>query len=395
MHVDLNSAFATIEQQSRPLLRGRPVAIVNRRTEHTSIVTASYEAKAYGVKVGMRFTEAARLVPGIIAIESDPAKYRYVYRKLMAILNDYSPHVVMKSIDEGVVDFHNLAVRRPLVEIGYEIKQRLKDEIGVAMRCNVGIGTNRFLAKTAAGLHKPDGLDLIDDNNLRSTYGTLKLIDLTGIAGAMEQRLNAVGIDNPLQFLDADEVALQKVVFKSICGSQWYRRLRGYEVDDFVSTTKTIGRQYVLERRDLKQPEIAARLHHLCESVGARLRAQNLVARGIYIYVKTVDRRYWHASRMCNLTFYSDATINYLAQQLFFKAPSEVREIGVRCYELSENNDAQMSLFNDELVREQQLVSAIDDINRRFGDRTVHSADTLQTGEFIKQKISFGSTRYL
>src|ERR1035437_7847700 len=88
MHVDLNSAFASIEQQSRPLLRGKPVAVLNRRTEHTIIVTASYEAKSRGVKVGMKFTEAARLAPGFIAVESDPDKYKFVYRKLMAILND-------------------------------------------------------------------------------------------------------------------------------------------------------------------------------------------------------------------------------------------------------------------------------------------------------------------
>jgi DNA polymerase-4 len=395
MHVDLNSAFATIEQQSRPLLRGKPVAIINRRTEHTCIVTASYEAKALGVKVGMKFRDAARLVPGLIAIESDPAKYRFVYRKLMAILNDYSPHVVMKSIDEGVMDFHYLPNPRPLIEIGYEIKQRLRDEIGIAMRCNVGIGPNRFLAKTAAGLHKPDGLDVIDASNLRATYAALKLTNLTGIAGAMEKRLNAVGIYTPLELLDASREVLQKIVFKSICGGQWYERLRGYEVDDLTITTKTVGRQYVLEKRNLPQSEIAARLHNLCESVGSRLRLQNKVARGLYVYAKTVEHQYWHASQMCQLPFCSDKTINALAQQLFCKAPTGIKEIGVHCYELSDNNSTQISLFNDQLVREQQLVGAIDKINKRFGERMIHSANTLGTSGFVKTKIPFGSTRYL
>jgi DNA polymerase-4 len=395
MHVDLNSAFATIEQQARPLLRGRPVAVVNRRTVHTTIVTASYEAKALGVKVGMKFIEAARLVPGLVAIESDPAKYRFVYRKLMAILNDYSSDAVMKSIDEGVVDFHHLRIHRPLIEIGYEIKQRLRDEIGVAMRCNVGIGPNRFLAKTAASLHKPDGLDVINATNLRAIYKTLKLTDLTGIAGAMEHRLNAVGIYTPIEFLDSSRLVLEKIVFKSICGRQWYERLRGWEVDGQISDTKTIGRQYVLEKRNLRHCEIMARLHNLCESVGFRLRSQNKVARGIYIYARTDNRKYWHANKMYQLPFYSDATINCLAQQLFFNAPSGIREIGIRCYGLSDNDDNQLSLFNDQLMREQQLVYAIDAINQRFGDRKIHSADTLATNDFIKSKISFGSTRYL
>ena len=105
MHIDLNSCFATVEQQSRPLLRYRPVAVMNRRTEHTAVVTASYEAKQKGVKVGMRYKEARKLVPDLVALESDPAKYRYVYHRLLDIMSDYSAHVTMKSIDEGVIDF--------------------------------------------------------------------------------------------------------------------------------------------------------------------------------------------------------------------------------------------------------------------------------------------------
>lgn len=395
MHVDLNSAFASVEQQSRPMLRGKPIAVINRRTEHTAIVTASYEAKSAGVKVGMKFREAAKLVPGLIAVESDPPKYRYVYRKLMAILNSYSPNVVMKSIDEGIIDFHGVPLQKTLVEIGYEIKKRLRVEVGCAMRCNIGIGPSRFLAKTAAGLHKPDGLDVIDATNLRSVYETMKLTDITGIASHMQRRLNAVSIFTPIQFLDTDVVSLQKIVFKSINGIHWYQRLRGYEVDDRTTDVKTVGRQYVLENRNLTHAQITARLHHLCESVGYRMRSQNKVARGVHIYIRTVDRKYWHTCRMSQVPFYSDKTINAIAQQLFLNAPGNVQEIGIRCYELSDNDNPQVSLFNDEIVREQQLVGAIDDINQRFGDRTVHSADTLKTGEFIKTKIPFGSTRYL
>ena len=164
MHIDLNSCFASVEQQARPRLRGRPVAIVNRRTEQTSIVTASYEAKAMGVKVGMKFREAKAICPDLIGLESNPAKYRFVYHKLLDIMRDYSAHVTMKSIDEGVIDFHDASeaiLKRDLVDVAQEIKRRLKDEIGVWMRCNIGIATNRFLAKTAAGLNKPDGLNVI------------------------------------------------------------------------------------------------------------------------------------------------------------------------------------------------------------------------------------------
>lgn len=406
MHIDLNSCFATVEQQARPMLRGRPVAIVNRRTDTTSIVTASYEAKARGVKVGMKLREAKVLCPDLIGLESDPAKYRYVYHRLLDIMNDYSAHVTMKSIDEGVIDFHEAteATRgRDLVEIGQEIKQRLKDEIGVWMRCNVGISTNRFLAKQAAGLHKPDGLDVLTGDNIREVFKGLKLEDLTGIARHNATRLKAVGITTPLEFLDADPVTLEKMVFKSIVGRQWYDRLRGYEVDDRPNDIQRVGRQYVLESFDLHFEEILQRLHHLAESVGGRLRKQNLMARGVYVYARTTSEKrwggsghgYWHACTTTSLPFYSDAAIFDIARQLFAQAPDGMKEIGIHCYNLEPLVENQMSLFHDQLMRERHVVEAIDKVNERFGERTLHSADTLGTGIYVKQKIPFGSTRYL
>ncbi|HWT39725.1 MAG TPA: hypothetical protein VN081_00375 [Dongiaceae bacterium] len=398
MHIDLNSCFATVEQQARPMLRGKPVAIVNRRTDKTAIVTASYEAKAKGVKVGMKLREAMELCPDLVPLESDPSKYRYVYHKLLDIMRDYSAHVTMKSIDEGVIDFHDTSQAiqgRDLVEIGQEIKRRLKDEIGVWMRCNVGIATNRFLAKTAAGLHKPDGLDVVTSQNIRQVLSGLKLTDLTGIAHRNEHRLNSVGIMTPLQFLDADPTALRKIVFKSVVGEWWYKRLRGFEVDDVETQMGRIGRQYVLERFDLTHDEILQRLHHLCESVGSRLRSQQKAARGVYIYVKTLERGYWHSSTLSPLPFFSDQSIYGQARHLFEKAPGHLREIGVHCYELMDREDSQLSLFADEITRERQVVEAIDDINKQFGERTIHSAGTLNTGIYVKTKIPFGSTRYL
>lgn len=398
MHIDLNSCFATVEQQARPMLRGRPVAIVNRRTEHTMIVTASYEAKALGVTLGMRLREAKKLCPDLIGLESDPPKYRYVYRKMLGIMQSYSAHVSMKSIDEGVIDFHQASesIRsRPLEDIGLEIKQRLKDEIGCAMRCNVGIAPNRFLAKTAASLHKPDGLDIITADNLRQTLAALELRDLTGIASHNEARLNTVGIETPLQFLDADVTTLKTIVFKSIVGEQWHQRLRGWEVDDRPNVLKTAGRQYVLESNTLSKTEILQRLHHLSESVGAKIRSQGKVARGVFVYAKTVERKYWHARRMAVMPFFSDQAIYAQARQLFERAPERIKEIGVTCYELSDNIDPQLSLFGDVLALEKRITAAVDDINSRFGDRMIHSADTLGTGIYVKQKVPFGSTRYL
>lgn len=404
MHIDLNSCFATVEQQARPRLRGRPVAIINRRTEHTMIITASYEAKAAGVKLGMRVRDARKLCPDLVWLESDPPKYRYVYHQLMRIMNDYSAHVRMKSIDEGVIDFGETTesiAGRDLVEIGHEIKRRLREEVGCAMRCNVGISTNRFLAKTAAGLHKPDGLDVITHQNIREVFSGMELEDITGIAGRMRHRLEAVGIDTALAFLEADEVTLRKIVYKSVDGTKWYQRLRGWEVDKVDFPLRTAGRQYVLDGYKLERDEVLKRLHHLCEETGAKIRSQGLVARGVSVHARGYEHtgrgwggQYWHARSMSPTPFFSNQAIFDIARELFQQAPDYVKEIGVSCYELSEPDDSQLHLWSDELAREQAIVTAIDDINRRYGTRVLHSADTLGTS-MVKAKIPFGSTRYM
>ena len=397
MHIDLNSCFATVEQQARPMLRGRPVAIVNRRTEHTMIVTASYEAKAKGVQLGMRLRDAKKLCPNLVGLESDPPKYKYVYHQLMRIMNDYSAHVRMKSIDEGVIDFSEApeAIRnRDLAEIGHEIKQRLKDEIGCWMRCNIGISTNRFLAKTAASLHKPDGLDVLTSHNIREVFSELELRDLTGIARANEARLNAVGIYTPLAMLDTSAESLH-VAFKSILGEVWHQRLRGWEVDDTDYDLKSCGRQYVLDSPRLSRGEKLARLHSLVEGVGAKLRSNNKAARGVKLYTRRYSGGSWKAHELAPLPFYSDAAIWTIVQRLFAGAPSDISMIAVTCYHLHDDATDQLSLFGDQLARERHMTWAIDEINARWGERTIHSGDTVGMKGIVKQKIPFGGTRYM
>ena len=265
------------------------------------------------------------------------------------------------------------------------------------MRCNIGIGTNRFLAKTAASLHKPNGLDIITPQNLHSIFKNLKLTDLTGIANKNQARLNAVNIFTPLDFLNTNEEILRLVVFKSIEGTKWHQRLRGFEVDDVTSEISRVGRQYVLESFSLNQYQILQRLHHLCESVGWRMRSQGKMARGVYIYVKTNNsyNPVWHNSKLLATPFCSNQAIFAIAKELFSSAPQNIKEIGIHCYKLSNNRGNQLVLFSDELLQEEALSLATDRINHRYGERTIVSADTIRSGVYTSQKIPFGSTRYL
>ncbi|MBR5435803.1 MAG: hypothetical protein IK120_02960 [Muribaculaceae bacterium] len=397
MYIDLNSCFATIEQQSRPMLRGRPVAISNRITPNSCIIAASYEAKARGVKVGMRRGEAQLLCPDLIFVETEPDKYIFVHQKLRNIMESYSPIVVMKSIDEGLLDLAESPkhIRRmPHAELAKEIKTRLHTEIGCWMRCNIGISSNRFLAKTAAELHKPDGFDEITAQNQRQIFNALKLTDLPGINIRMQARLNAVGIFTPLQLLDADERTLVKMVCRSIDGTKWYKRLRGIEVDDWISGIKSIGRKYVLEGKHLTRGEIYARIMHLSEDVGYRLRSKRLYARGVYVWAFTYAGQYLHHAHIYKTAFNTDQDILAAARELFADFPAPLRIIGITLYKIQTQPEQQLCFDQATIDSREQLCLAADNINLRFGSRTIHYADSCGT-DHVKTKIPFGSTRYL
>lgn len=397
LHIDLNSCFATVEQQARPMLRGRPLGVTNRLTKNACVVAASYEAKALGVKVGMPFSEARLLAPDLILVETDPPKYHFVYKKLTGIMASYSPDISMKSIDEGIINFEGtLGINKKSLEaIGYEIKDRLREEVGSWMRCNIGIAPNRFLAKTAAGLHKPDGLDIIDHTNLRKTLADLKLTDLSGIASRNEARLNAAGIITPLQFLDAPADLLTRRVFKSVCGEDWYKRLRGWEIDDNPTTARVVGRQYVLDEWKPSEQVLRSRLAHLCETTAMKLRYRGFAARGIYLYFAFANGDYWYERKMFNQPFSSNAEVYQRALLLFNKRPKDdwVRSMGISCYNLQASNMNQISLL-EEVNREVWLTEAMDTVNNQYGEFTITYASSLAAKGIIKQKIPFGSTRY-
>lgn len=397
MWIDLNSAFATIEQQAHPSLRHRPVGITNRISPECCIITASYEAKARGVKTGCRRSEALRLCPDLILLESDPPKYNAVYNKLFSIMRNYSDDCGMKSIDEGYINLHHTEYNTldKLTNLGYEIKRRVKEEIGDYTTINVGIGCNRFLAKQAAGLHKPDGMDIIYHGNLLDVYSSLQLKDLTGIAKAYDLRLRQAGITTPLEFLNTSELTLRKKVFRGVNGTYWYRRLRGYEVDDYKPNLSVIGRQWVVDQNGDDDEYLSACLHYLVESVGLKLRFRDVAARGVCVWLRTQSGDRYHKKQLAIAPFTSNQAIWQIASNLFNqRPPGRIQCIGVYLYNFSQPNHNQLSIVS-EISRDNRLTDAIDKINHRYGTATIHSAHSTAGAAKIKQKVPFGSTNYL
>ena len=397
MHIDLNSAFASAEQQAWPSLRNRPMGVTNRWSKECCVIAASYEAKALGIRVGTRLSEAIALCPDFIMLETDPSKYTHMYRGLINIMKDYSPNIKMKSIDEGIIDFRNTrgVNKQSLIDIGYEIKQRVYADLGKHMRINVGIGPNRFLAKMAASLHKPDGLDLIDHRNLLAMYQSLALEDLTGIADAFGARLRAHGINTPMQFLEADDELLRRRVFKSIHGLHWHERLRGHEVDDYETHLSMVGRQWVLPKASNDDEWLRSCLHFLAATTGMKLRYRNAEARGVCVWMSFNAGGGWKDKKMCKMTFYNDQDIWLQVSKLFDHRPKHmmIRTMGLYLYELTPSTRSQLSMFDD-VVKANYLGQTIDEINDFYGSFTVFSADTLTGTKTVKQKIPFGGTEY-
>ena len=397
MHIDLNSCFATCIQQAFPHLRGKPLAIAAYTTPNGCILAPSIEAKRYGIKTGMTVREGKLLYPNLIVRPSDPVLVRDVHIKFRTICRDYSPNVAPKSIDELVIDFHGMEhLNIDLITVAKEIKLRFRQEIGEWISCNVGISTNRFLAKLAASLHKPDGLDIIDHGNLLDVYSKVLLTDLNGINKKFEARLNARNIFTPLEFLRADEITLRKLVFQSIVGKYWFYRLRGFEMDDVEFSRKSYGQDYALKKHTSNNREISQIVMKLVEKMGRRVRNVRKAAHGLHLGLIYSDGTYWHKGK----TFHTEA---YTTQEFFKRAlyilnlqPAKkmISKMMVSCYGLVDSDNSQEELF-EYVNKERKVSEAVDMINDRYGEYVVTPAIMMGMQNEVLDRISFGAIKEL
>jgi len=328
----------------------------------------------------------------------DPDKYFDAHGRFKKVLYNYTDLVVPKSVDEFVINFRgSQAVSRgkSLEEIGCDIKQDVKKVIGEYVTINVGIGPNRFLAKLAAGLHKPDGLDTIDGNNLRDVYAQLALTDLPGINTRYEARLNVAGIFNPLQFLDASPTMLKKRVFGGINGYYWYLRLRGHEVDNVNFGRKSFGQQYALGDKTSDREKLSRLLMKLCEKTGRRLRAGNFIAEGIYLWLSFENRTYWAKGKLAKVDIYSTQEIYLHAQRLMNQVviPARVTNMGVTVYKLKPASPEQLGLFDGTRMDTKSLARAADIVNDKYGEFTLVPATMANMQDVILKRVAFGNVK--
>ncbi|HEX6977412.1 MAG TPA: DNA polymerase IV [Patescibacteria group bacterium] len=396
MHIDLNSCFAMVEQQANPLLRNKPVAVAAYATSSGCILAASYEAKRLGVKTGMRVKEGRLLCPSLIVLPPDAPKYRDVHLKLRKVLSSYTNDFVPRSIDEFVLNLKDYPVSaKGMTNIGLEIKKRIKKEVGDYLTVSVGISTNRFLAKTACSLHKPDGLEEINKDNFESVFSKLNLVDLCGIKARNASRLMGMGIYSVSQFYDSPIWKL-KAAFSSIAGYYWWVRLHGFEIDDVEWGRRSYGNSYSLPKPFKSPKDLSPILAKLSEKTGFRLRKAGYKVQGVHLALLFKDHTYWHKGLKLPHPIFDSRDIFKTAFRLMCKSPlpKPVANIAVSCFNLTKKDTLQLNLFEN-IEKKKELVSAVDNINKRWGHFVVAQGGMLETSDYVPDRIAFGGVKEL
>jgi DNA polymerase IV len=286
LFVDLNSYFASVEQDNRPELRGKPVGVVPMLADTTCCIAVSYEAKAHGVRTGTIVADAKRMCPGLMLVEARHELYVDYHHRIVEAVESCLPVTAVLSIDEMACRL--MGRERPLlaaIDLAHRVKDRIRERVGPMLRSSVGLATNRYLAKIASDMEKPDGLVALPLDILPEALRQLTLRDLPGIGARTEKRLNEKGIHSMDQLLALDcEQAGQ--LWGSVWGERLWHWLHGEDFD--MSETehlKSISHQHVLAP-EMRTPEKAwAVAHKLLHKAAMRLRAGGLWASSIGLAV--------------------------------------------------------------------------------------------------------------
>jgi len=393
LFLDMNSFFASVEQQEHPTLRGKPVAVVPLLSDMTCCIAASYEAKAFGVKTGTNVAEARRLCPNLHIIEAKHGPYREYSRRIQSVVEDCLPVTEVWSVDEMVCRlWDNERQLWDAMRLAEQIKTRIKSEVGECMHCSVGLGLNPFLAKVAAELQKPNGLGVIAEDDLPHKLYRMALTDFPGISTGMEARFHAAGVFKTEQMyaLTLDQM---RRVWGGVQGERWWHQLRGHDVAAPPAVRHSVGHSHVLAP-ELRTPAgAAAVVGRLLEKSAERMRHLGYQARSLSVHARSEDGRCWSAKRRltpCGDTWTLFSVLTSLWEHPF---PS-VKQVGVVLYDLLPDAYVTLPLFHEDTRR---LVAsrAVDTINRKHGRGTLSMASVVPVRHIAEDKIAFGKIEEL
>ena len=416
LHIDLNSFFASVEQQLHPEYRNKPTGVVPTMADTTSLIAASYEAKALGIKTGTRVSEAKRICPDIILVNGDHAVYAEYSHKIVAAVERVCPVAHTPSIDEMVCQLLGRERNPPAArKISLAIKQAIKDVVGETLRCSIGMAPNRYLAKIASDMQKPDGLIGLLPSQLPNSIAHLVLRDLPGIGARTEIRLNAKGIRTMPDLLALDRPAMH-ALFDSVWGDRMYHWLRGNDTGDDGAPVpselqKSLGHSHVLAPEHRSPEGSWAVAHKLLHKAAMRLRMEKFFTGSLSVTIKyalnrdqaaNLQKTKQHYTGIQNIGWGMEArfrpcqdTLSLLEalQGCWKQSPTGPEHqkpffVGITLRNLIPEADMQTSLF-EEPGNRNQLSATMDKLNLKYGHTTLHFAGMLPARDSAPTRIAF------
>ena len=289
LFVDFDSFFASVEQHDAPHLRGKPVAVIPVASTTTCCIAASKEAKRdYGIKTGTGVAEALERCPDIALQIARPARYLKVHKQFLDAIATCIPHGTPASVDEVPCWLLGRERRRDNAEdIARNIKRALRERFSEALTCSIGIAPNKFLAKTASDMNKPDGLTVIEEADLPHALHALELRDLCGIGPSMEARLHRADIETVEELCASSRDRLRRA-WGSIEGERFWLQLRGFDLPERETQRGSIGHSHVLGPELRSFEGARSVLCKLLAKAAMRLRHEQFLAGGMAIRIRFV-----------------------------------------------------------------------------------------------------------
>lgn len=392
--VDMDAYFASAEQCLRPALRGRPVGVVptftsdGRPVATSCCIAVSYEARPSGVKTGVVVREAQRRCPGICLVHARPAQYVRLHHRILAAAQTVLPVDKVYSIDEFACRL--LGVERDparAAALGVAIKDALRQHLGDALTCSIGIASNRLLAKVAADRRKPDGLNVIEPSMAPECFFDMPLDDWPGINRGMTARFGRAGVTTTEQMYALTETEMSRV-FGSVDGRRWWMLIRGVDIADKKTQRRTLGHEHVLAP-DKRSRESARRvLVRLLTKVAQRLRREGLRAGEMACSAKLLPEGRWVRRSLLPPTSSTRVFLATLDRQWRSAPDATFLLVAVTLRRITPAAFAPGPLFEGERADE-RLDRAVDAINSRFGYAAIRpaSADIISA----PMRISFST----
>ncbi|MBM3148826.1 MAG: DNA polymerase IV [Chloroflexi bacterium] len=377
LHIDLDAFFVSVEQVLVPELAGKPVIVGGRPDRRGVVASASYEARAYGVRAAMPLTQAYRLCPQAIFLQGDFKKYRDFSARFMNILADFSPSLEPGGLDEAYLDVTGCDIFGTPLQIAKKIKERVRKELGLI--ASVGIAPSKVVAKVASDLGKPDGLIEVPIGGEKSFLAPLPVARLPGVGGKTEQTLVVMGIKTIGQLADLPQELL-KGRFGTF-GAMLHEHANGIDESrvEVYGEVKSISRETTLERDTLDSQFLEGMLRHLSEKVGADLRYEGKRARSVILKLRysdfeTITRRFTPKESLASDEAIFVEAVRLLKQALA-KKRKPVRLIGVGVSNLV-GEARQLTMFDQASRRLELLDKTIDRIRRKYGFAAIQTGRT-------------------